>query len=105
MSFLVDCKNSLAYKVIVTYITLVRLLSYVEVLVYSQCGVLCKRLLTQLTLVWTFTCVCALMLLKVPALDETLPTHITGERPIPSVNLTVALEVVPGVEQLATDIT
>jgi hypothetical protein len=98
VSFLVDCQKSLAYKIMVTYITLVRPLSCVEALVYGQCGALGERLLTQLTLVWTFTCVCPLMLPEIPTLDESFPTHIAGVRPIPSMYLTVVLEVNFGVE-------
>jgi hypothetical protein len=98
VSFLVDCKKGLAYKIVVTYITLVRPLSCVETLVYGQCGALGECLLTQLTLVWTFTCVCPFMLLEVRALDKSLLTHITGVRPIPSMYLTVVLEVISGAE-------
>jgi hypothetical protein len=98
VSFLVDCKKSLAYKIAVTYITLVRPLSCVEALVNGQCGALGKCLLTQLTFIWAFTRVCALMLLEVPALDESLPTHITGVRPIPSMYLAMELEVVSAAE-------
>lgn len=77
--------NSLAHNVTVTHITLVRPLSCMEAL-----G---KGLLTQLTLIWTFTCMHALMLLEVPVLDERLPTYNAGGRPILSMYLTVALEV------------
>jgi hypothetical protein len=38
------------------------------------------------------------MLLEVPALDESLPTHIAGVRPIPSMYLTVEFQVVSAIE-------
>jgi hypothetical protein len=98
VSFLVDCKKSLAYKIMVTYITLVRPLSCVEALVNGQCGELSKRLLAQLTLIWTFTCVRALMLLQALFPDESLPTHIAGVRPIPSMYLAMEFEAISGTE-------
>jgi hypothetical protein len=98
VSFLVDSKKSLAYKIVVTFITLVGPLSCVEALVNGQCGELGKRLLTQLTLIWAFTCVCALMLLEALFPDESLPTHITGIRPITSMYLAMELDAISGAE-------
>jgi hypothetical protein len=93
VSFLMDCKKSLAYKIMVTYITLVGPLPSVKAFVYGQCRALSECLLTHVTFVRPFSCVCALMLFEVPALDESLPTHITSIRPVPCVYLTVVLEV------------
>jgi hypothetical protein len=95
VSFLVDCKESLAYKIMVTYITLVGPLPSVKAFVYGQCRALSECLLTHVTFVWPFSCVCALMLSEVPDFDESFPTHITSIRPVPCVYLAVALEVSP----------
>jgi hypothetical protein len=77
--FLMDSKQSLAYKFLITYVTFVGSLSCVEALVNGQSGALGKCFPTYTTFVGPFSSVSALMLFEVPALYESLPTYITSK--------------------------
>jgi len=86
MAFLVSFHQCLCHKVFLTYVTVVWSVTCVIALVNNQGGTLCKCLSTEITWVWTFTSVHPHMYTKVWTCVKSLSTYITDHWLLTGVN-------------------